>query len=287
MTTQTVPATPADLTLLSPFDQLYKRLGDRMSLTDYYSGPFQKYHHFMSSGSRWDLAVLADAAARVGGDVIDLGSGSGRVSLHLAELGHRVLAVDRSVEAIAMLRSIAGEHGLTDRIRTEVADLTTPAGISNPNRYLLAAMGDVGVNSFTEAELRQVVRAAATAMAPEGQFCLTVFGDGALDQMKRFSTLIPVEPSFFDDGTGVPTLVWTAILFDEATGTLTQQFLLQDLADGGRIRLAHRVDTIWTRSLLTSMMAAEGYVERGASECSVAEGGAAGWTVWSVEYAPA
>jgi SAM-dependent methyltransferase len=44
--------------------------------------------------------------------VLDVGAGSGRVSLHLAAEGHRVIALDRSPELLSALRQRAGERAI-------------------------------------------------------------------------------------------------------------------------------------------------------------------------------
>jgi SAM-dependent methyltransferase len=60
---------------------------------------------------------LADAAA---GPILDVGCGTGRVALHLAELGHDVTGVDSDPLLIRALAERARERGL--RVHAEVAD---------------------------------------------------------------------------------------------------------------------------------------------------------------------
>ena len=55
-----------------------------------------------------------------GGALLDLGSGTGRVALDLAECGHDVTALDSEPALVATLSSRARERGL--RVRIEVAD---------------------------------------------------------------------------------------------------------------------------------------------------------------------
>ncbi|MGY0233986.1 class I SAM-dependent methyltransferase [Longispora urticae] len=284
MTTRQTTEAPAVPELLPPFDRLRQRLGDRLEIGPYYSGPFQKYHHSMSHDSQWDLDALGEAARRASGRILDLGCGSGRVSLYLAGHGHTVTGVDRSPDAVAGLRTLADERGLGDLVDARVVDVAADGPARAGESFGLAVMGDVTVNSFAPAELAAAVRNVAPGLDPAGGFCLTVFGDEALASMTRFSTPIPVEPSHFEDDHRT-VLVWTAIRFAEETRTLTRQFLLQEPGDG-TVRLAVLTDTIWTRSSLTEAMAAEGYGERGAVLCSVGSGGASGWPVWAVEYGP-
>jgi SAM-dependent methyltransferase len=47
------------------------------------------------------------------GSVLDLGCGAGRDAVHLAQLGHPVIAVDRLADALAMACSLARRHGVT------------------------------------------------------------------------------------------------------------------------------------------------------------------------------
>ena len=65
-----------------------------------------------------DLPLWRDLATISGGPVLDIGAGTGRVSLHLAGHGHTVVALDRSADLLAALRARTG--GLA--IETVVAD---------------------------------------------------------------------------------------------------------------------------------------------------------------------
>jgi SAM-dependent methyltransferase len=51
-----------------------------------------------------DLALWEELAAAAGGPILELGCGTGRVSLHLARRGHEVIGLDRDLELIASLR---------------------------------------------------------------------------------------------------------------------------------------------------------------------------------------
>jgi SAM-dependent methyltransferase len=55
-----------------------------------------------------DLPLWRDLAISHAGPVLDVGAGTGRVTLHLAGQGHRVVALDRSPDLLAALRSRAG-----------------------------------------------------------------------------------------------------------------------------------------------------------------------------------
>lgn len=56
-----------------------------------------------------DLGLWEEVAEAAPGPVLELGCGTGRVALHLARRGHRVIGLDREPELIAALGQRAGE----------------------------------------------------------------------------------------------------------------------------------------------------------------------------------
>jgi SAM-dependent methyltransferase len=67
------------------------------------------WHDVECAAYEADLPLWEALADGAGGPVLDLGCGTGRVALHLARRGHRVLGLDRDADLIAVLRERAGE----------------------------------------------------------------------------------------------------------------------------------------------------------------------------------
>ena len=79
------------------------------------------WHDAECAAYRADLPLWRDLAARASGPVLDVGAGTGRVSLYLATAGHTVSAVDMSAPLIDALRRRAAEIELT--VEAAVADV--------------------------------------------------------------------------------------------------------------------------------------------------------------------
>ena len=76
------------------------------------------WHDLECGGYSADLEFWRALAARTGGPVLDVGAGTGRISLALARDGHEVTAIDLDDELLEALRERAGELAIT----TIVAD---------------------------------------------------------------------------------------------------------------------------------------------------------------------
>jgi ubiquinone/menaquinone biosynthesis C-methylase UbiE len=72
---------------------------------------------------RGDASFHLDLARRAGGEVLEVGVGTGRVALQLAEAGMQVTGLDVSPDMLAIAGEKAANAGLADRVRFERADM--------------------------------------------------------------------------------------------------------------------------------------------------------------------
>jgi SAM-dependent methyltransferase len=71
------------------------------------------WHDLECGGYLEDLPLWRELAHQHGGPVLDLGAGTGRVSIDLARHGHEVVALDLDPELLAELRRRAGDLALS------------------------------------------------------------------------------------------------------------------------------------------------------------------------------
>jgi len=109
-----------------------------------------------------DLSLWEELAERQGGPVLELGSGTGRVALHLARRGHEVVGLDHDPELLAVL----AERGADLPVDTLAADarafeLPSPASLVLAPTHLLQLLPDAG-------ERADCLRCIAAALRPGG-----------------------------------------------------------------------------------------------------------------------
>ncbi len=77
------------------------------------------------------------------GTLLDLGTGTGLIALHLAHRFQRVVALDVSEEMLAQARRLASERGVTniEWIRAAAEDLASIDGTPSGGRYRVATLG--------------------------------------------------------------------------------------------------------------------------------------------------
>jgi ubiquinone/menaquinone biosynthesis C-methylase UbiE len=133
-------------------------------------------HHGSAMLGRVTTALLEAAGVRDGDRVVDLGCGTGQISLPLAERGAEVLAVDVSPAMITRLLSQAEHRGLT-----HVAGLA----LSAENLRLPPGCADLVVSSYAlhhlrDADKERVITAAFEWLRPGGRLIVAdmMFGRG-------------------------------------------------------------------------------------------------------------
>jgi SAM-dependent methyltransferase len=129
-----------------------------------------------------DLPLWEELAERCGGPVLELGCGTGRVALHLARRGHRVIGLDHDPGLLAALQQRASDFRPSgvgpksdppaDLVEPLLADarrfeLETPASLILAPTHLLQLLA-------SDAERAESLRCIAAALRPGGIFAAAI-----------------------------------------------------------------------------------------------------------------
>jgi SAM-dependent methyltransferase len=128
------------------------------------------WHDVECGGYGEDLPIWRDLAARAGGPVLDLGSGTGRVALDLAAAGHDVTALDADPVLLDALAERARERGLDVRcIAADARALDSLGGFSlvlAPMQFMQLMGGEPGRAAL--------LKGVASCLAPGGTFAAAI-----------------------------------------------------------------------------------------------------------------
>jgi SAM-dependent methyltransferase len=143
-----------------------------------------------------DLPLWRELAAAAAGPVLDLGAGTGRVTLDLAERGHDLTAVDSDGELLEELGERAGAAGLeVRRLHSDARSLPPGPGFS----LVLAPMQFLQIMDGREGRRRLLQRVAARLL-PGGVFAAAVTD---LEEVIPPTDAVPPLPDVAETGSWV------------------------------------------------------------------------------------
>lgn len=151
------------------------------------------WHDLECAGYTADLPIWRELAERAGGPVLDLGAGTGRVTLDLAQRGHALTALDSDPELLDELARRAEEGGLEVRcIRGDARSLpeTEPFALAIAPMQFLQIMGG-------PAERGRLLGGVADGLAPGGVFAAAVTD---LDEAVATEDAAPPLPDVAESG---------------------------------------------------------------------------------------
>ncbi len=142
---------------------------------------------YKENGSFWgkDSSATAEriAAAIQKGTVLDLGCGTGRNAIYLAQKGLEVIAVDFSIEGIMAAKKNAEKHNVTIDFR--VADITDPKFASRLSKFD-ATLSSYVINCLTPEDGKFVLNYMKENTKPEGWVAISAWM-GESSRLKRYA----------------------------------------------------------------------------------------------------
>lgn len=158
------------------------------------------FHDAECAGYLADLALWLALAETTGGPIVDLGAGTGRVSLPLAAAGHDVLAVDLDPDLLDELGRRAADQFVA--VRTAAADLRAlPADLTAGDggaALVLVPMQTIQLLGGPEGR-RAALGGAATLARPGAELAVSIVSEvESFDGRDAFPALLPPDVAQLD-----------------------------------------------------------------------------------------
>jgi len=143
-----------------------------------------------------DVDFYVDQALASGGPVVELAVGTGRIAVHIAEAGIRVIGVDSSTEMLAVARAAAESAGVAGLVDLRVGDLRDPP-VSERVPLAICPFRSL-LHMEMEGEKLRALRAARELLEPEGRFVFDVFAPSREDIEETHGRWLEREPGIFE-----------------------------------------------------------------------------------------
>jgi SAM-dependent methyltransferase len=214
---------------------------------------------------RADVTFYRELARTRGGPILELGAGSGRITIPLARDGHEVVALDRAAEMLDRLRGRVAALPAAARPRVTVleADLCTFDIPRAHGKFPLAiAAFNVLEHLYTRGEVEACLHAVARHLAPGGVLAFDVqLPDLAWllrDPSKRWAK------TRFTDPTTKRAMYYSTSHDYDPIGQIANIRLYYDPVDGGRGRVVKLSQRKFFPAELEALIAHAGFrvVER-------------------------
>jgi ubiquinone/menaquinone biosynthesis C-methylase UbiE len=138
--------------------------------------PFYDWENARTIG-RKDVPFWCDLARRLGGPVLELGCGTGRVSLPVGRAGVRVVGIDRSEGMLARARQRVRLTRLSSRISLVRGDIRAlPFVTPGPFSLVMAPYG-ILQSLVRESDLAATLKSVASVVQPGGTFGIDLVPD--------------------------------------------------------------------------------------------------------------
>ncbi len=196
--------------------------------------PIARFYDAENAGMTEDLALYSAVLAEYGGPVLDVGCGTGRVMLHLASEGARVVGIDRSPAMLERserkLATLPHLKRLVTLIEGDVLD------VSLPGPFKLVLMTYNGFLHFaTQAGQLAALRRFCALLADDGLLVLDLPNAGESFAAQDDSALV-LERTFTEPESGHLVMQQSVSALDRVTQQLHITWIYDELLDDGTVQ---------------------------------------------------
>ncbi|MEZ4771387.1 MAG: class I SAM-dependent methyltransferase [Caldilineales bacterium] len=194
---------------------------------------FARFYDLDYDSFQEDVAMYLGFAERTGGPLLELGCGTGRLLLPLADAGFDVTGVDMSEQMLAIARAKLDAADLSEQVTLVQADMRD---VRLEQRYRLAF---IAINSFmhltTMEDQLAALRTWRDALAPGGLLIIDVYNPNP-QRLLEADGRVEMQGRWFDPDTGATVMKHFTRTLDDARQLQHVLFIYDEVLPDGTVR---------------------------------------------------
>ncbi len=178
-----------------------------------------------------DIPLVVQTALTAGRAALELGCGTGRVLIPLAQAGCQVIGVDKSATLLAIARRKAARHGCAARIRLALADMTA-FQLTQTEIDFVFVVSNTLMHLTTQADQLLALECAHRHLRVGGLLLIDLFNPDVA-YLESISGIQELADRWEDPKSGAQVLKWTTRYLDAAQQLQGTLFIYEEkFADG-------------------------------------------------------
>ena len=193
-----------------------------------------------------DIPLVLRTARAAGRAALELGCGTGRVLVPLADAGCQVIGVDRSAALLAIARRKAALHRCASRIRLALADMTA-FQLAQTEIDFVFVVSNTLMHLATQADQLLALECANRHLRVGGLLLIDLFNPDVA-YLESISGIQELADQWEDGKSGAQVLKWTIRHVDAARQLQETIFIYEEIFSDGRVaqtRLAFPLRFWW------------------------------------------
>lgn len=218
-----------------------ERVVNCMDLPNSPANLFDRFARFYDADYReydLDIPLVLELAEGAGGPVLELGCGTGRLLLPLADAGHAVTGVDISPALLSLAQQKLNARRLHKRVTLVEGDLRAlrlPAGTPTGEFAFAFCVSNTFMHLNTPQDQRAALHQVAQQLAPGGVFLLDLFNPD-IARLMEVGGLMELADQWVDTATGAQVMKWSVRQLDLAEQIQDTTFIYEEILPGGEMR---------------------------------------------------
>jgi len=196
------------------------------------------FYDYYSPGVEGDVQFYVEEAKKAGSSVLEVGCGTGRILLPIAESGIAIVGVDRAPAMLSLLRQKLAKYSPDTPSRVELIE-GDMRNFSLGRRFKLVTIPyRAFLHLLTPKDQRQALLCIREHLADDGRLIFNVF-DPNLEliaaSLGPLGSALKKDSEFIHPDTGHRVVVWFTGHIDPEHQMLDAHFIFEELDDEGKV----------------------------------------------------